>query len=145
MDGSEFRTTVPSPARNHGTTRNLRVTCSASATSTCRGGDFAGGGVTSFGEDEGNNALLLATDGVYQVVGPSFCLAAMHTMTPMSIKKFLGWVSGVIGTLTTLGGGYVVYKKCSCFNRKNDINVNAPNGNVNIFNGNNGIQLAVNN
>ena len=49
--------------------------------------------------------------------------------------------------MTTLGGGYVVYKKCSCFNRnrKNDINVNAPNGNVNIFNGNNGIQLAGNN
>jgi hypothetical protein len=60
----------------------------------------------------------------------------------MSIKRLLEWVFGVIGTL---GGGYVVYKKCSCFNRNNDINVNAPNGNVNIFNGNNGIQLAVNN
>nr|AGT16179.1 hypothetical protein SHCRBa_107_M24_F_90 [Saccharum hybrid cultivar R570] len=137
MDGSEFWVTVPSasasPAGNHSATRNLRVTCSASATSPCRGGDFAGG-VTSFGEDADKNALLLATDGVYLVVGPSLCDA--DTQAPTSIKKLLKWIFGVIGTLiATLTGGHVVYRKCSCFNSKNDININAPNGNVNIFNG----------
>jgi hypothetical protein len=139
MDGSEFWVTVPSasasPAGNHSATRNLRVTCSASATSPCRGGDFAGG-VTSFGEDADKNALLLATDGVYLVVGPSLCDA--DTQAPTSIKKLLKWIFGVIGTLiATLSGGHVAYKKCSCFNSKNDININinAPNGIVNIFNG----------
>jgi hypothetical protein len=121
-----------SPARNHSAARNLRVTCSASATSPCRGG----GGVTSFGEDADKNALLLATDGVYLVVGPSLCDA--DTQAPTSIKKLLKWIFGVIGTLiATLSGGHVAYKKCSCFNSKNDININinAPNGIVNIFNG----------
>jgi hypothetical protein len=119
-----------SPARNHSAARNLRVTCSASATSPCRGG----GGVTSFGEDADKNALLLATDGVYRVVGPSLCDA--DTRAPTSIKKLLKWIFGVTGTLiATLTGGHVVYKRWSCFNSKNDININSPTGNVNIFNG----------
>ena len=149
MEGSEFWWTVASPTSNYTTTRNLWVTCAAPATATshCRGGDFAGGNVTSFAEDADKNALLLATDGVYMVVRPSLCDADdTHTRAPTSTstKSLLKWIFGVIGSLIAiLGGGYGAYRyrTCSCFNRTIDIRVNAPN--VNIHNGENKIQLAV--
>ena len=145
---------MASPASNYTTTtRNLRVTCAApaTATSSCRGGgDFAGGSVTSFAEDADKNALLLATDGVYMVVRCSLWDADdTHTKapTPTSTKSPLKIFSVIASLIVILSAGYGVYRTCSCFNRnrRNDINVNAPNGNVNIFNGNNGIQLAGNN
>ena len=149
MEGSELWWTVASPASNYTTTtRNLRVTCAApTATSPCRGGDFAGGSVTSFAEDADKNALLLATDGVYMVVRPSLCDADdTHTRAPTSTstKSLLKWIFGVIGSLIAiLGGGYGAYRyrTCSCFNRTTNITVNATS--VNIHNGENKIQPAV--
>ena len=149
MEGSEFWWTVASPARNYSTTRNLRVTCAAPATATsrCRGSDFAGGSVTSFAEDADKNALLLATDGVYMVVRPSLCDADdTHTRAPTSTstKSLLKWIFGVIGSLIAIlgcGCGAYRYRTCSCFNRTTGITVNATN--VNIHNGENKIQLAV--
>ena len=147
MEGSEFWWTVASPTSNYTTTRNLWVTCAAPATATshCRGGDFAGGSVTSFAEDADKNALLLAIDGVYMVVRPSLCdTNDTHTRapTPTSTKSLLKWIFGVIGSLIAiLGGGYGAFRTCSCFNRTIDIRVNAPN--VNIHNGENKIQLTV--
>lgn len=82
----------------------------------CPGGDGigVGGRVLSWGEDNGNEAFVLATDGVYRVVAPSLCSgggsppgpAGPHpwTLAWMLILGF-GLVLAIYQTYTTMFGG----------------------------------------
>ena len=98
MYRSELWVTEKSHVRTTNRNLRLRVTC---ATSACEADDFAGGTITSFGEDADKNAILLATDGVYLVVEPTLCNKAQP---PRSTKKLLiGLGCAIVAAASGLG------------------------------------------
>jgi hypothetical protein len=68
------------------------IMCSGSSPAPCTGGGGGGGvhgRVVSFGEDNSNDAFVLATGGVYRVVAPSFCPARRSRSSAASALPWL--------------------------------------------------------
>ncbi|KAL6623600.1 hypothetical protein ACP70R_033479 [Stipagrostis hirtigluma subsp. patula] len=107
---------TPAGSGRYAVARIAAVKCSRSTPMPCHGG--IGTRILSMGEDSSNDAILLATDGVYRVVAPGLCGGA-----PQPPQSAHGWLLSLLVFAvafafylvysTIFGGGGQILTRCN--------------------------------